>query len=323
MIVLIILAVLIFLAFLLVFVVPFFIPIHPLKDTVDPHQLADDKSRFVEVNGLSIHYKQMGRGEPNFILLHGLGAYLFTWHRVMDDLTQFGTVTAYDRPGFGLTERPLPNEFDGRNPYSRIYQPELLDAVMKKLGIQSAVLIGNSAGGTVSVQMALRYPDRVKALILVDPALITLGGPPIYLDPLYKLPSIDRIGPLFARRAAENAQQMLDRTFHDPSKDTEAMLEGYEIPLRAKNWDWALWEFIKSAEPIDLKSHLSEIKKPVLFITGDDDHVIATDETIRAAGLVPDAKLVVIPNCGHVPQEERPDEFMVAVTDFIHDLKIG
>ena len=79
--------------------------------------MADPDSRFIELNGLNVHYKQAGSGEPLIVLLHGFSASTFSWREVMQPLAAFGTVVAYDRPGFGLTERPLGDELKtGREP---------------------------------------------------------------------------------------------------------------------------------------------------------------------------------------------------------------
>jgi pimeloyl-ACP methyl ester carboxylesterase len=313
-------AILIVFSLFLIFVVPLLVPVPPLENTFAPKQLADTDSQFVIVDGIEIHYKQLGEGERDLILMHGLGASVFSWQRVMEDFSKIGTITAYDRPSFGLTERILPEDYNGRNPYSRNYQPQLLAEFMNQLDMRSAVFLGNSAGGTLAVQMALLYPDRVEALILVDPALLTMGGPPPFFIPLFKLPSIDRLGLLFVRYGGSLTETFLRRAFHDPSKITPEMVEAYQKPLRADHWDRAFWEFVKAAEPNDLASRLSEIDLPVLVITGDNDRIVPTKDSIRVAGMIKNAQLVVIPECGHAPQEECPEAFMQAVEEFLYNL---
>jgi pimeloyl-ACP methyl ester carboxylesterase len=302
---------------IMVFVVPYLIPVPSMNDTLEPSQLAAEDSLFVDVEGLSIHYKQWAGSDNHLILMHGFGASVFSWQRVAESLGEFGTVIAYDRPAFGLSERLLPADFQDKNPYTRTYQPELLKKFMDAQKIKSAVLIGNSAGGTVAVQMALEYPQYVNALILVDPALLTTGGSPAWLRPLFRLPSIDRIGPLIVRTVANRSLSLLDRAFHDPSKISTETREGYTRPFRVRNWDLAFWEFLKATEDLVLANRLEELSVPVLVITGDDDRIVPTGDSIRAAGMIPDAELVVIPACGHVPQEECPEEFLKAVADFM------
>ena len=132
-------------AALAVLVGPFLVPVRPLKGTVPPEQLADADSRFIDVNGVKLHYKTLGSGEPALILLHGFAASTFSWREVMAPLAELGTVVAYDRPSSGLTERPLPGDWTGDSPYSPDAQVAQLIGLMDALGLSQAVLVGNSA----------------------------------------------------------------------------------------------------------------------------------------------------------------------------------
>ena len=182
----------------LLLIVPFLIPVPPLENTVPAESLADEDSKFIQVNGVNVHYKIYGTGEPVLILLHGFGASLFSWHEVTTPLAEYGTVIAYDRPAFGLTERPL--EWEGENPYSQDAQVELVIGLMDALGVEKATLVGNSAGGTVSMLTALKYPERIESLILVDPAVYAGGGAPAWIRPVLGTPQMRHVGPLFARQ---------------------------------------------------------------------------------------------------------------------------
>jgi pimeloyl-ACP methyl ester carboxylesterase len=91
--------------------------------------------------------------------------------------------------------------------------------------------------------------------------------------------------------------------------------------LKAHNWDHGLWEFNQAPRVSGLSTRLNEIKLPVLVITGDDDRSVPTENSLRLARELPNAKLVVIPNCGHVPHEECPVEFMRAVAEFLSTIK--
>jgi pimeloyl-ACP methyl ester carboxylesterase len=87
--------------------------------------------------------------------------------------------------------------------------------------------------------------------------------------------------------------------------------------LRAEDWDRALWELTAASHPLGLEDRLDEIGVPVLVITGDDDRIVPTEQSVRLASELPDAKLVVIPDCGHVPHEECPEAFLKAVRAFL------
>jgi pimeloyl-ACP methyl ester carboxylesterase len=299
----------------LALVVPFLIPVPPLENTVSAESLADDDSKFIEVNGLNVHYKTYGEGEPVFILLHGFGASLFSWHEVTASLAEYGTVIAYDRPAFGLTERPL--EWEGESPYSQASQVELVIGLMDALGIEKATLVGNSAGGTISMLAALKYPERVEQLILVDPAVYAGGGAPAWIRPLLGTPQMRHLGPLFARQLEAQGTEFIKTAWHDPSQITPEVFEGYKKPLQVNDWDKALWELTVSSGESKLAEHLTEFNMPVLVITGDDDRIVPTEQSLQLADEIPNAKLVVIAQCGHLPHEEKPVEFMKAVTDFL------
>ena len=299
----------------LILVVPFLIPVPPLENTVPAETLVDEDSKFIEVNGLNVHYKTYGQGEPVFILLHGFGASIFSWREVTAPLAELGTVIAYDRPAFGLTERPL--EWEGESPYSQDSQVELVIGLMDTLGIEHATLVGNSAGGTISMLTALKYPERIQSLILVDPAVYAGGGAPAWIRPLFNTPQFDHLGPLVARQLQAQGTAFLQSAFHDPSKITPEIYAGYQEPLQVNDWDKALWELTLASSESQLAERVGEFNLPVLVITGDDDRIVPTEQSLRLAEEIPGADLAVIPQCGHVPHEECPEDVMQAITEFL------
>lgn len=304
---------------LAVLVGPFLVPVPPLKGTRLPQELADPDSQFIEINGVNMHVKTMGQGEPVFVLLHGFGASLDSWQAVMEPLSQLGTVIAFDRPAFGLTERPL--TWEGQNPYSTEAQVEQVIGLLDHLGVEKSILVGNSAGGTVAMQTTLAHPERVSALILVDPAVYSGGGAPAWVRPLLATPQMRHLGPLIARTIQARGPELIQLAWHDPSALRPETIELYKKPLKVENWDKALWEFTLANRATGLAERLDGFTLPVLVITGDDDRIVPTKDTIRLAGELPNAELVVIANAGHVPHEERPGAFMDAVNRFLSTIK--
>jgi pimeloyl-ACP methyl ester carboxylesterase len=296
---------------------PFLIPVPVLTGIVAEKELADIDSRFINVNGLDVHYKERGSGDRIFILLHGFGASLYSWREVMQPFALLGRVIAYDRPAFGLTSRPLAGSWSGDSPYSPEAQVSLLFALMDTLGVEKATLVGNSAGGTIALQAALERPERVSGLILVDAAVYAGGGSPTWLSPLLDMPQFNHLGPLLARQLQARGDDFIRTAWHDPSRVSAEILEGYRKPLRVNHWDSALWELTKASHPLGLPARLGELKKPTLVLTGDDDRIVPTGQSLRLAGEIPAAMLVVIKDSGHVSQEEKPAEFMQAVQGFI------
>lgn len=309
----------------LLLVVPLVWPVPPLEDTVAAETLADADSRFIEIDGLSVHYKvwempdaeSTATAETAFVLLHGFGASTFSWHPVAEELAGTLPVVAFDRPGFGLTERPL--DWTGADPYAPDTQADLTIALMDELSIERAVLVGHSAGGTVAALVAARYPDRVAGVVLEDPAIYA-GGPPAFLTPLFRTPQFMRIGPLIARQLGGQAgTDFLQTAWHDPSRIPEATYEGYRKPLQVEDWDKALWLLTIAPRPSDVPGIISAIEVPALFMTGDDDRIVPSEDTRRAAGLVESARFVTIEACGHIPHEEQPADFIETVVEFAEE----
>jgi len=299
---------------------PFLIPIPPLENTVPPGNLADPDSRFIAIRNVDVHYKIEGKGDNVLIFLHGFGASTFTWHKVIKPLSKNYTLIAYDRTGFGYSSRPMPGEWSGESPYSQESQVEQIVALMDALGVDKAVLVGNSAGGVTAALTTLKYPERIKALILVGAAIFK-GGPPDWLAPLIRIPQVKRLGHLLIRKYYTNFFEIARKlAWHDPSKQTEEILAGYRKPMRARDWDRALWEFALAYKSSSLKERLSDIKVPVLVITGEDDRIVPPEASEKIARKIPNAELAVISNTGHLPHEEAPEEFLEVVNNFLKEV---
>ena len=128
---------------------------------------------------------------------------------------------------------------------------------------------------------------------------------------------MQHLGPLIARQIQKNGRAFIESAWHDPSQITPEIFTGYEIPLQSENWDLALWELTTASRPLGLDKRLGELSLPVLVITGDDDRIVPTEQSLRLAQEIPEAELAVIPDSGHLPHEEQPDLFMDAVAKFI------
>jgi pimeloyl-ACP methyl ester carboxylesterase len=296
---------------------PLVAPIAEVRNTVPVEQLAEPDSLFVEAGGLLVHYKVAGQGEPTVVLLHGFAASVFSWRKVMEPLSEAGMVVAFDRPGFGLTERPVPGDWGGESPYSSEAQADLTVAVLDELGIDRAVLVGHSAGGTIALLTAIRYPERVEALVLEDAAVYGYISTPEWMGPFLRMPLMDRFGPLTVRSVTLWGEAALRTAWSDPEKITVELISGYKKPLQVENWDRALWEVVLASHPLRLEERLGEVSVPVVVITGEGDRIVPARSSERLAGELPVAQLVVIPDCGHVPHEECPAEFLESVGAFL------
>jgi pimeloyl-ACP methyl ester carboxylesterase len=282
------------------------------------HVFADSESRFIEINGVEIHYKEKGFGEKTFILLHPFGGSTYSWREVMDDFSRYGKVIAYDRPAFGLTERPIPEDWE-TNPYGMKANIEILRGLLDEFGIKKAILVGNSAGGGVAVAFALEYPERVADLILVDPGVGGGYGPqfPAWALPLMWSPQMRHLGPLMMRDYQESLPRTIERGWYDSSKLTDEIRQKHLQVLQTRNWDRAFYELTFAPAYPELRPLLPNLRAPVLIVAGREDRLIRSWYFEIVAAEIPDAELKFIPACGHVPQEECPEPFMKIVLEYL------
>lgn len=305
-------------------IVPLVIPVTS-SGTLSSAQAAGPDATFVDIDGLSVHYtfdeyRGTEANSPLFVLLHGFGASTYSWREVRADLAMLGDVVTYDRPAFGFTERPT--DWAGDSPYGSTAQLALLSGVIAQFQApsQPVIVVGHSAGGTLAAQFGLDFPDRVSGLVLVAPAILTTGGGPRWLSGILGIPQIDRIGPLLVGGIATSGDELLERSWHDVSLLTPEIRENYRAPLTIEGWERAFWEFQKAPRDFTVADRLAEFRVPVSIITGDDDRVVATADSLRLAALIPGATLDVLTNSGHLPQEETPVAFMNALAAAIPSL---
>ncbi len=297
---------------------PFLISVPKISGSVDAKKLADVDSKFINVKGVNIHYKELGNGDVTYVLIHGFGASTFSWHKIMPELAKDSRVIAFDRPGFGLTDRPI--KWKRFNPYSPKSQVDITIGLMDALNVKNAIIIGHSAGGVVALDTALRYPERVSKLILVDAIIYESGVLQKWLLPVVNTPQMNHLGPLLARVVKIGGDEFLRSTWHNPNNITPSIYDGYHQVLKIENWDRALWNLTKSTYSLHSEKHLKELLMPVLVVTGDDDRIVQTKNSIKLAGEIPGAKLEVIKDAGHIPFEETPSEFLRVLGQWLASL---
>lgn len=304
-------------------VVPFLIPIET-TGTRNYQEAAGASATFTTAQGIQIYTDvtefdcKEGRdcnNPPVFILLHGFGANTFSYRFVTEPLSAYGDVIAYDRPGFGFTERPT--SWETENPYGSAGNDLILDELIQKYAAnRDLYLVGHSAGGTQAAQYVVDNPGAVTGLILISPAILTTGGSPSGFNWIFSIPQLDHLGPLLVSSIASSGMDLLDRSWFDKSKITEEIKAGYRAPLEIIGWEEGFWEFNRAPRVFDVKERLAEITIPTLLITGDTDVVVATADTEALATMMKGSSLVVIPKSGHLAQEETPSETMQAIDDY-------
>lgn len=286
--------------------IPFIIPIN--ETGIDPKMLVNDPDgAFITLQNVDIYYEDKGDSDaPVVILVHGLFGSTETWRYNADAIVDAGyRVITFDRPGFGLSDKP-----DSFN-YSVSNQADLTAQLMNALEIERAVMVGHSAGGNVMAHFAIRHPQRVEKLILVDAAVLT-GGPPAFVGGFLRFPPIWRWGrigvqSIFTRQQLENS---LASFYVDASFLTEADYDAYWRAFQTPNWDIGLLGLTRdSAGNVLSREAITTIQADTVLIWGDKDTVTPVADGETLASLIPDSQLIFIPNTGHQPFEETPDEF--------------
>ena len=304
-----------------ILVIPFLIPVNT-TGTLSNKEAAEDvwqgRSEYIELADHEVHY--VTAGNPNsdklLIMLHGFGASAYSFKYVMD-LIPDTQVIAYDRAAFGFTERPA--TFD-QNPYGLSSQLEVIDGFIETFGKNKEVyLLGHSAGGSMAMAYAESNQEKLTGLILEAPAVYVTGGAPSGINWLFSIPQLDRLGPALVSSIASSGLDLLYESYEDESLVTEETLNAYTKPLEVIGWEKAFWEFNKADRPANLEESIKDINLEVLVITGDNDTVVATDDSIRLSEELPNAALEVISNTGHLPNEEKPAEFAGIVSGFLSD----
>jgi len=254
----------------------------------------------VLVFGQKIQYVEAGSG-PTVILLHGLGGSSQVWQFNIGPLAEKYHVVVPDQIGFGKSDKPLVN-------YRIRTYVDFLDQFCKQLKIERATLIGNSMGGWIAAMFTASFPDRVDKLVLVDAAGY---APPKDFDTraFFGLNPTTR----------EGMKVLVGKVFYNKAFQTDAFIE-QSIAARLAAGDGytinSITESIIRGEDF-LDDTVKTIKRPALIVWGRQDGLVLLTEGERFNKDIVGSKMIVIDQCGHVPNVEKPGEFNAAVLKFL------
>jgi pimeloyl-ACP methyl ester carboxylesterase len=252
-------------------------------------------SEFVDVAGLRLHIRDTGpRDGPAVLMLHGFGASLHTWQGWADLLSDRFRVLRLDLPGFALTGP------DPTGDYSDARAAVILAALLDSLGIAQADVVGNSMGGRIAWRFALADPARVRRLVLVAPdGFASPGRPYGAAEPV---PPIVHLLPWMMPRSM--VRVTLAPAFADASRMSEADVDRAHDLLRAPGVRAAILARMAQHVLEDPRPLLPRLTQPVLLLWGEHDRLIPASHGRDWLAVLPRAELVVLPDLGHVPQEE-------------------
>jgi pimeloyl-ACP methyl ester carboxylesterase len=273
-----------------------------------------EHQKWVQVAGAPVNVIDLGEGDP-IVFIHGLSGAWVNWLENLPHFARNHRVIAMDLPGFGHS--PMPRDKISIAGYGRIVD-ELLDT----LGVDRAVIVGNSMGGFIGAEIAIQFSTRVDKLVLISAAGISIEhqrNEPV-LHVLERLDDILILGTgWLATRSAMLAgrprarRQMMKLVAHR-ADDLPAPLIAEQVMGSGKPG------FVPALDALTdypLRDRLGEIECPVLVVWGERDRLVPVRDAYMFGELIPNARVVVWPDTGHVAMLERPVAFNALVDEFV------
>lgn len=296
---------------------------------MSPAELADEDGQFVEVNGAQVYYIERGPVDGSAVLLlHGFLGSTIDWRPTIDVLAEAGYRTvAFDRPPFGLSDKSTALD------YSLAAQADLTIGLMDALEIETAALVGHSAGGPVAANAALRYPDRVTKLALVAGAigLSAEDGLANETESSAASGAFEMLAELdpdstFAQGLIRNfftsdfADELLTTSYFDPSKIAPDRIELSARGTKIEGWEGGLLAYAQALsgdmDAADLEA-LTAIDVPILLLWGEEDQIVPISVGERLREIFPNNTWITYEQVGHMPMDEATETFNSDLLTFL------
>ena len=273
---------------------------------------ANNESKFIQIDGMSVHYRDEGNQNDTIpvILIHGTGASLHTWEGWVAKLKAEHRVIRLDLPAYGLT---------GPNPtgdYSQDFYVEFMNHFLEKLGVTQCVLGGNSLGGAITWAYALKHPEKVKKMILVDAAGYPMQSKSVPIAfQIARIPVLKNLFKYVTPRSIIEKSVM--NVYVQKEKITPELIDRYfELSLREGNRGAFINRISKGFDD-DNYLNIKTLAMPTLIIWGEQDMLIPLDVAEKFHKDLPNDTLVVFKNLGHTPMEEDAHATVAVVKDFL------
>lgn len=249
-------------------------------------------------------------GQEPVLYVHGFLSSSATWKRVLSRASAGRPAVAVDLPGAGFSDRPWPWD------YTVFGQAQQLLRYMDVRGFQRVVLVGNSLGGAVCEAVAVARPDRVAGVVLVGAA-----SPRMQIPPGFRLLRTPIVGDLQIEILVRPvmAYALRHRLYARPERVTEETVEDWWTPVRVPGTRRAALEAVRTNFR-GTEGLLEKIRAPTLVLWGKEDPLLPAAQGLDLASAIPGARYVALPDAGHLPQEEVPEEFSRTVAAFLRAL---
>ncbi len=273
------------------------------------------QSNYFEINGQKLHYIDEGKGET-ILFVHGTPSWSFDFRNSIKALQDQYRCIAIDHIGFGLSDKPEVYDYSTQN-HSATLEKFTLD---KKL--ENITLVVHDFGGPIGLNFAMRYPDKIKKLVILNSWLWSSQTDPdfIKLSKILKSPLL----PFLYRYLNFSPKFILPKSFGD-HKLSRHLLKQYTKPFANKTQRNGALAFAKSL--LNDQNWFEELwnkrntisAKPTLFIWGMKDPVIKSKYLEKFESGFTNSKTIRLETCGHFPQEEQAEETIIALQNFFKE----
>jgi pimeloyl-ACP methyl ester carboxylesterase len=273
-----------------------------------------EHQRWVTIDGRHVNVLELGSGPP-VVFIHGLSG---SWQNWLEQLPVFARdhrVIAFDLPGFGASE--MPREKITISGYGRF-----VEALLDELGVGGAAVVGNSMGGFIGIELAIRFPERVERLVLVSAAGLSIQ----YLRNERALAVLGALGNrlaaysgwLASRSDALARRPVARRAIFGIVAHRPDRLPGPLVAEQVRGSGKP--GFIPALDALTdypIRDRLGEIACPTLIVWGAEDKLVPARDADEFARLIPNSRKVIWPETGHVAMLERPEAFNALVQAFL------
>ena len=264
-----------------------------------------DRTRLVPLPAGRVFVQDLGEsvegGPPPIVLLHGLLVTSYAFRGVQPLLAEERRTIAIDLPGCGESDRPEPSVADD---YSLPWLAAQVVQTLAALDLGAVDLCGHSFGGTVALQIAASFPERVRRLVLVDPLAY-----PFELPLRGRLALLPRVGPLLFENVYRRAdlERYLERMMSTPELLDQVAVDVYWDRLGREGGREAAHAMLRTLSRLtSLRELFPRVTAPTLVVWGDRDTLLPSTDAERLVDELPGAKLFRVAGCGHSVPEERP-----------------
>ncbi len=305
---------------ILIFILGYIIPIKRDLIQISKTELSSEYGEFLDIEDIKIYVEDLhstdfqpeDNGKKTIIFIHGMGGSTYSWRENKMYIAQSGyRVIAIDLKGFGLSDKGFFSD------YSHKEQARLISLVMDKKGIERAVMVGHSMGGSVVTHFAINHPERISRLILVDASI--RENPPLFPGIFFHFHPIVRIGRHMTRYTInkDNFKDILISAYIKKDVVTDEVVDEYYNRFVMGDFDISFFAMSRDTNKNGIGDGLSDINVPTLIIWGENDPWISIEKGYRLNRMMINSQMEKINNTGHLPMEENPDVFNQILLGFL------